>query len=224
MVGRQVEIDMLAAKLDEALAGRGQIVGISAEAGMGKSRLVAEFARTVEPRGITIAVGECQSFGRNTSYLVWNAIWSVLFRLDSRLAEDEQVRSLEAELAAIDPALVPRAPLLGGPSRLAHSDNDLTASFDAKLRKTSLEGLLVDCLRALASKGPILLVLEDCYWIDPLSRELLEVLGRGLAGVSVLLVLAYRPDKDVGSSLGVENLPHFEEIGLTELEGRTRCS
>ena len=77
MVGRQAEIDTLAAKLDEALAGRGQIVGISAEAGMGKSRLVAEFARTVEPRGITVAVGECQSFGRNTSYLVWNAIWSV---------------------------------------------------------------------------------------------------------------------------------------------------
>jgi class 3 adenylate cyclase len=62
MVGRQAELDTLAAKLDEALAGRGQIVGISAEAGMGKSRLVAEFARTVEPSGITIAVGECQSF------------------------------------------------------------------------------------------------------------------------------------------------------------------
>ena len=218
IVGRWAELDTMAVKLDEALAGRGRVVGISAEAGMGKSRLVAEFARTAERRGIVVAVGECQSYGTNTSYFVWRTVWATLFRLDDSLPENEQVRALEAELAAIDPALVPRAPLLGGLLDLPIPDNDLTATFDAKLRKTSLEGLLVECLRARASNSPIVIALEDCHWLDPLSRDLLEVLGRALASLNVLLVLAYRPSTDVGGGLGIESLPHFDEIALAELD------
>jgi class 3 adenylate cyclase/tetratricopeptide (TPR) repeat protein len=218
IIGRGAELETIAAKLDEALAGRGRIVGVSAEAGMGKSRLVAEFARMAEQRGAVVAVGECQSYGTNTSYFVWRTVWSSLFRLDDSRPEDEQVRALEAELAAIDPALVPRAPLLGGLLDLPIPDNDLTASFDAKLRKTSLEGLLVECLRARSSAGPVVLALEDCHWLDPLSRDLLEVLARALAGFNALVVLAYRPSTDVGGGLGIEKLPHFDEIALAELD------
>ncbi len=218
IVGRGTELGTFARKLDEALAGRGQIVGVSAEAGMGKSRLVAEFARSATQRGVLVAVGECQSYGTNTSYFVWRTVWSALFRLDDSLPEDEQVRALKAELEAIDPALVPRAPLLGGLLDLPIPDNDLTASFDAKLRKTSLEGLLVECLRARSSAGPVVLALEDCHWLDPLSRDLLEALARALVGFNVLLVLAYRPSTDVGGGLGIEKLPHFDEIALAELD------
>ena len=67
-------------------------------------------------------------------------------------------------------------------------------------------------------RGPLVLVLEDCHWLDPLSRDLLEVLARALAGLRVLLVLAYRPSTDVGGGLGIEKLPHFDEIVLAELD------
>ena len=218
MVGRTAELDAMGGKLEDALAGRGHIVGISAEAGMGKSRLVAEFVRQVARRRITLAVGECQAYGTNTGYFVWRAIWTTLFRLDDAWPEDLQVRALEVELAAIDLALVPRAPLLGGLLDLPIPDNDLTATFDAKLRKTSLEGLLVECLRARAREEPIVVVFEDSQWLDPLSRDLLEVLGRALASLRVLFVLAYRPSKDAGGGLGIETLPHFTEIALAELD------
>ena len=220
IVGRWAELDVLGAKFEEALAGRGRIVGISAEAGMGKSRLVAEFARMAEERGSVVALGECQSYGTNTSYFVWREIWSKLFRLDDNQPEAQQLRALEAELAAIDPALVPRAPLLGGLLDLPIPDNDLTASFDAKLRKTSLEGLLVECLRVRAREVSIMFVLEDCHWLDPLSRDLLETLARAVAGLNVLLVLAYRPSTSVGGGLGLETLPHFDEIALAELDAQ----
>ncbi|HJW90908.1 MAG TPA: hypothetical protein VJ436_09755 [Anaerolineales bacterium] len=72
-------------------------------------------------------------------------------------------------------------------------DNDLTRSFDAKLRKTSLEALLADCLRARARQHSFIIVLEDAQWLDPPSRDLLEVIGRAIANLQVLLVLAYRP-------------------------------
>ena len=218
IVGRWAELGTLTEKLDAALDGHGHVVGISAEAGMGKSRLVAEFMRTAKPRGIVVAVGECQAYGTNTSYFVWREIWSTLFRLDDNVPEQEQVQALEAELAAIDPALVPRAPLLQGLLDLHIPDNELTAPFDAKLRKTSLEGLLVECLRARASEMPLVIVLEDCHWLDPLSRDLLEVVARTLPNLPVLIVLAYRPSTEVGGGLAIESLPHFDEIALDELD------
>ena len=218
MVGRGAQLDAMAARFDAALAGEGGIVGISAEAGMGKSRLVAEFVRVAAERGALVAVGECQAYGTNTSYFVWREIWTTLFGLDDELPEAERVRALERELAAIDPTLVPRAPLLDGLLGLPIPDNELTAGFDAKLRKTSLEGLLVECLRARARATPLVLALEDCHWLDPLSRDLLEVLARAVAELRVLLVLAYRPSTDVGGGLGIESLPQFSEIALAELD------
>ena len=69
-------------------------------------------------------------------------------------------------------------PLLGALLGISIPDNELTALFDAELRKTSLEALLVECLRARAAEEPLVLVLEDCHWIDALSRDLLEILAR----------------------------------------------
>jgi len=218
IVGRWRELETMGGWLDQALAGEGRIVGVSAEAGMGKSRLVAEFVRTATERGIVVAIGECQAYGSNTSYFVWREIWSTLLGIDADRPEEEQVQALEAELAAIDPALTQRAPLLDGLLDLAIPDNELTASLDAKLRKTSLEGLLVACLRARTRDRPAVLVLEDCHWVDPLSRDLLEVLARAVADLRAMIVLAYRPSTSVGGGLGIENLPHFAEIALAELD------
>ena len=128
------------------------------------------------------------------------------------------MQDVQVALAAIDPALAAREPLLQGLLDLPIPDNDLTARFDAKLRKTSLEGLLVDCLRAQARAAPLVLVLEDCHRIDPLSRDLLEVLARAIADLPVLIVLAYRPAAGPGGGLDIERLPYFEEISLGELD------
>ena len=82
LVGRRRELAELEARHDEAVAGRGRVVGIAAEAGMGKSRLVAEFVRNVRRAGHTVAFGECQAYGTKTPYFVWREIWRRLFDLD----------------------------------------------------------------------------------------------------------------------------------------------
>ena len=97
---------------------------------------------------------------------------------------------------------------------LSIPDSDLTRSFDAKFRKTSLEDLLSVCLRAFATARPFAVVLEDCHWIDELSRDLLQVLARDAAALPVLLVAAYRPAAERGGDLGLEHLPSFSEMSL----------
>ena len=217
LVGRRTELDRLQAGLAEARAGRGQVVAISAEAGMGKSRLVAEFVRTMRRRGQTLAFGECQSFGANSSYFAWREIWRRLLGIEDGDLEEEQRQALEGALSDIDPALVARTPLLEAVLGITIPDTDVTRSFDAKLRKASLEDLLATCLRARATR-PLVIVLEDCHWIDQLSRDLLETLVRTAATLPVLFVLAYRPAASVGGGLGLERLPQFAEMILGELD------
>lgn len=210
MVGRHTELKLIEKKLALARQGHGQIIGVVGEAGIGKSRLLAEVIRLAMAQQVTGYGGGCESYGTNTRYLVWQNIWRGLFDLDSGAPVAAQVQALETRLARIDPALPQRLPLLGAVLNLDLPDSPLTQTFDAKLRKTSLQSLLVDCLRDSAASGPLMLVLEDCHWLDQLSHELLEVLGRAIADMPVLLVLTYRP-----TMLSVNQLPHFTEVPLT---------
>jgi adenylate cyclase len=217
MVGRGTELALIAEKLDVALAGRGQIIGITAEAGMGKSRLAAEAIRLALARGFAGYGGECQSYGTNTSYLVWRDIWRCFFDVDTCDAPDTTAERLSEALSRLDPSLLPRLPLLGAAVNVALPDNDVTRGLDPKLRKTGLETLLTDVLAARASAGPLLLALEDCHWLDPLSRDLLAVIGRAIAGLPVALLLAFRPpDEGRRQELPIRDLPHFTEIRLAE--------
>jgi predicted ATPase/class 3 adenylate cyclase len=216
MVGREAELSFIQERIAQMFEGRGQIVAIVAEAGMGKSRLVAEVVRLANKKGLVGYGGECQSYGTNISYLVWHSIWRGFFNVDSGWEMEDQLKELEFQLGLVDPALLPRLPLLGAALNLSIPDNELTSTFDAKLRKTSLESLLVDCLRAHAKVTPLLFVFEDCHWLDPLSHDLLEVIGRAIADLPVLFLMAYRPlQLERLKEARLEKLPYFTEIPLT---------
>jgi class 3 adenylate cyclase/tetratricopeptide (TPR) repeat protein len=212
MVGRAEELALIDQNLELALAGKGQIVGIAAEAGMGKSRLAAEVIRLANDKQLAGYAGECQSFGTNSSYLVWRGIWRAFFGVDGSRPIQESVKQIEVVLRDVNPTLVRRLPLLGPALNLPIPDNELTASLDAKIRKSSLEAMLVVCLRAWATKEPILLLLEDCHWLDPLSHDLVEVIGRALGNLPVLMLLVYRPTLE----MRVQPLPYFSKIELSE--------
>src|SRR5262249_15294321 len=124
----------------------------------------------------------------------------------------------EASVRAIDPQLISRLPLLAGVLGLSIPDNELTRAFDAKLRKESLEGMLAQCLAARAADEPLLLIVEDYHWIDPLSRDLLAVLAPELTRLPVLVLLAGRPGGRFTRELGVERLPYFSSLELAQLE------
>jgi class 3 adenylate cyclase/tetratricopeptide (TPR) repeat protein len=217
LIGRRDELAMLEDSLQRATDGEGTIVGIAAEAGMGKSRLVAEFTRNARRRGHTVAFGECQAYGTKTPYFVWREIWRRILDLADDDSRERQIELVEDRLSAIDPDLVARAPLLSEVIGVSIPDTDLTRAFDAKLRKASLEDLLVTCLRSRAQASPFVMVLEDCHWIDELSRDLLQVLTRSAAGLPVLFVLAYRPAAEPGGDLAVEQHPGFAELVLDNM-------
>jgi predicted ATPase len=228
MIGRNREMALLEEKLQSVLGGHGQIIGVTAEAGMGKSRLVAEGIRLARRSGLVGYGGACQSDGTNTPYLVWQPIWNAFFDLDPSLPLRKQIRSLEGELADRVPEHADALPLLGTVLGLSLPENDFTRPLQPKDRKTQLETMLVKCLESAAREaaedgGGLLLVLEDLHWIDQVSFDLLELIGRAIEQLPVLVLLTYR---GVDASLQgrnltrLESLDQFSQIKLKDLNAQ----
>lgn len=215
MVGRREELAHIHTRLQDVLAGRGRLIGIRGEAGLGKSRLLAEVIHLANQRHLFGYGGEAQSFGSMSSYHAWHSVWRGFFNLESTDPLEVQIQKLESQLGSIDTTLLSRLPLLGPVLNIPIPENDLTRSLDSKLRKASLETLLVDSLRHRAARGPVFIAMENGHWLDPLSQELLAVIGRGISDIPVLLVIAYRPQgahEPVVASLS--SSPHFSEVQL----------
>lgn len=220
LVGRDAERARVAAAIAAALAGRGQVVGLIAEAGMGKSRLVAETLRQAGRRGMTAYGGTCQSFGADTPYLVWKPIWQAFFNLDPAAPPRRQLRALEGLLEEWAPERLEALPLLAPLLGLAVPESALTAALEPQFRKSALHALLLASVRAAAGEaaersGGLLFVLEDLHWVDALSHELLVELAHAIAELPVLLLLAYRPPElQRLQAPQVEGLPHFTRVEL----------
>jgi len=218
MVGRQAELSQINDKLDLALRGRGQIIGLVAEAGLGKSRLAAEVIRSARRKGFVGYGGACQSDGLHTPYLAWKSIWQAFFEIDPEMSERKLIRWLEGEIEDRAPNRVEALPLLNAVLDLNIPDNAFTQNLEPKTRQSVLHALLEDCLKAQAKAEPILIVIEDLHWLDALSHDLLEQLVKALANDAVCFMLAYRPPQlERLQTPRLEALPQFTRIELREL-------
>lgn len=216
MVGRKEELNTISEAMNSALKGQGQIVGITAEAGMGKSRLNAEAIKLAMSKGFIGFGGMTQSYGTKIPYLVWHNLLRGFFNVSTELSREEQINKLKKGLADYNPQFVQRLPLLGTALGIDIPDNDLTRSFDAKLRKASLEALITDVIRIRAEREPLFLVFEDCHWIDPSSLDLLNYLARNIVNYPVVMMLVYRPIQIDQIKWPFDKYTHFTEIELKE--------
>ncbi len=222
MVGREAELQAIADRLEASLAGHAQVIGIVAEAGMGKSRLVAEAIRAARRRGFTGYGGACRSDRLATPYEPWRSIWSAFFNVDPEQPLRRQLSALQAELEERAAQRAQALPLLGRLLDLDLPDNAFTSTLEPKLRQSTLHALLEDALKGAASECPTLIVIEDAHWIDAVSLDLLEQLSRAVAGLPVCFVLAFRPTLAEVQTRRLAALPAFSRIELAELT-RPEC-
>jgi class 3 adenylate cyclase/tetratricopeptide (TPR) repeat protein len=219
MVGRENELRMVEEKLDLVLRGQSHVIGVIGEAGLGKSRLVAEIIHSAYQKGFLGYGSACQSDGIHTPYLVWKGIWDAFFSIDSELTVPEQIRLLEAEIEIRAPSRLQALPLLGTILGLKIPENEFTEALEPNVRQSALHTLLEDCLKTAAKDHPLLIVMEDLHWIDALSHDLLEDLAKGLWQHPVCFVLVYRPPQlERLQAPRLEALPQFTRLPLKELD------
>ncbi len=218
MVGRQSELKRIEEKLDLAAEGKSQVVAIVAEAGLGKSRLVAEVIRAARRKGFVGYGGACQSDSLHTPYQAWKSIWQAFFEVDQEVSLKKQMRFIEGEIEDRAPSRVDAMPLLNVVLDLNIPENDFTKNLEPKIRQSALHALLEECLKAAATDEPLLIVVEDLHWVDALSHDLLEQLAKALANYAACFVLAYRPPQlERLQAPRLEALAQFTKIELHEL-------
>lgn len=217
MVGRQQELAIVEEQLKKAIGGEGQIIGIVAEAGMGKSRLVKEVINLARKHGLgdTAFLGECPSYGTTTPYLVWQTLTHQFLKL-SDAPNNNIPQYLVSMMQELAPEHEQNLPLLEAVLNVGLLPNDFTRTLDGQTGRHLRHALL--CAILAAQSQPRVIILEDTHWIDPLSRELLETIASSIATLPILLVMAYRPSTEETSwKSKVEALPNFTSIALEVL-------
>jgi len=235
LTGRDKELKIVEALADQVWAGAGQVLLLSGEAGVGKSRLAAEIVGRWMERGGVSHGGDCVSYGSKTPYLPWRGILSSIAGLSSRLPVKERLARLTRllhRLSTSAPATGPqhtansreaywleRLPLLANILGLEADETDLTRNLSDDLRRDNIFAAIRAIALTEAQQRPTLLLLEDTHWSDELSLELAIYLATEIATQPILLLLAHRPlGQPVPSSYQrLLALPHTTAIQVEEL-------
>src|SRR5437899_920873 len=184
IIGRVHERAGLRELVEQAKGGRGQVVILAGEAGIGKSRLVAETRAVATAEGFLVLQGSCFPTDRNCPYA------PLLDLLRSFLATDARARII-AELGPLTAAFFPLLPdLLPQPS-----EHPLLPPLDAEQEKRRLFAGLTHVFTSQTDTAPLLLVIDDLHWSDDTSLEFLHYLARRCASHQFLLLLTYRNDE-----------------------------
>jgi class 3 adenylate cyclase/tetratricopeptide (TPR) repeat protein len=196
LVGREKEMDLLSLQILRLINGTGGIVTVTGEAGIGKSRLMAELHLTEAVKKTTLLEGRALSIGRSLSfYPIIDALkhWSQIRENDT---DTEAQRKLEKAIRDIHPEeageIFPFIATLMGMK--------LTGKYAQRVKGIegeSLEKLIFKNMRELLIKGsevrPMVIYIEDFHWVDTSSLELVEALFRLVEEYRILFILVFRP-------------------------------
>jgi class 3 adenylate cyclase/tetratricopeptide (TPR) repeat protein len=215
MVGRENESAVLRQRWERAREAEGQVVLLSGEPGIGKSRLAQAFKEQATAESITWLECHCSPYYQNSAhYPVIDLLqrWLEFQNLDDSSAKLEK---LEDGLKKYDLPLADYLPLLAPLLSLPVPEEypRLTLTLEAQKEKT--HRAIQSWLLKIAEPEALVLLIEDMHWADPSTLELLGPLLDQVATMRLLLILTYRPEFDLPWS----SRSHFATITLNRLPG-----
>ena len=251
LVGRRTEIEVFSKLVEEAGSGKGQILAMVGEPGIGKSRLVHEFTRhQLRPDWLVLEAASV-SYGKATPYLPLIEMLRRYFQITDRDGSENiqervvtQVLELDNMLKDTTPPILSllgalpderRFPVSGGQDWLSQRQDliDMVKRFRAmdpqQRRRSTFESLKRVLIRE-SQRQPLLLVFEDLHWIDSETQAFLDSFVESLPMARILLLVDYRPeynhgwgDKSYYTQLRVNPLqPTSAEELLQHLLGRNK--
>jgi predicted ATPase len=194
LVGREQEVGLLLERWEQVKEGEGQVVLLSGEAGIGKSRLVQVLKERVAGEAHIKLECYCSPYHQNSAFYPLIGLLQRLLEFQRDDSPEEKLHKLEDALERANfssPEIVPLfAPLLSLPLPDRYPPLTLTPQRQRqKILETSLTWLL-----RLAQQQPVLVVVEDLQWIDPSTLELLNLVIDQGPTARILTLLTFRPD------------------------------
>jgi class 3 adenylate cyclase/predicted ATPase len=191
-VGRQREMEQLQRAWEAARAGRGQIVAVLGEAGVGKSRLIYEFKGHLQS-GCRVLEGFSVSHGKAYAYLPLLELLKAYFRITIEDDEGRRQEKVTGTVLTLDRTLEDTLPYLFTLLGIGDRTDSLEQMDPQIRRQRTLESVKRVLVRETL-RQPCVLVFEDLHWIDTETQAFLDVLVDSVATARLLLLVNYRPE------------------------------
>ena len=196
IVGREAELGLLLERWRRAASGAGELVLVTGEPGIGKSRLARALCVAIDGQPHASLHYYCSAHHRNTALYPVTAQFEYAAGIDPNDAPEQKLAKLERLLqqwrAPLSETVPLFAPLLSIPTLGAHAP--LAVPPAELMRRTQRS--MVGRLEELAAEQPVLAIFEDAHWIDPTSEELIRGSLASVLRLPILLIVTTRPEYD----------------------------
>jgi class 3 adenylate cyclase/predicted ATPase len=194
LVGREQEIGLLTDRWQQAQGGEGQVVLLSGEPGIGKSRVMSTLRERLETQGVATLRFQCSPYHINSAFYPSIDNFERVLNFSRDETPDAKLDKLEALIVKqlgrplSDVRFI--ASILSIPYEARYGALQMTPQkFKSETLRT-----LVDLSEAAARKQPTVLLFEDAHWADPTSLEVLDLLIDRVKAIPLLIVLTHRPE------------------------------
>jgi len=229
LVGRDAEIAVLNKRWEQAIDGQGQVVVLTGEPGIGKSRLIQGFQASLGRQPRNRVLYHCSAHHQQSAFYPAIEQLRRVLLLEPGDSDEATLKKLEATLELLDLDVVDTAPPLAELLSLP-VDRYPEPTLDPQQRRERLLHTLIAVFERMAMQAPVLLVVEDVHWADPSTRELLSLAVEELRQARVLLLSTARPEFESGwrsqahvTTLSLNHLGRQDTLSIIRhlLHGRT---
>jgi class 3 adenylate cyclase/tetratricopeptide (TPR) repeat protein len=211
LIGRKRELALLHEHFEHAKSGAGQVVFVSGEAGIGKSRLMLEFKRSLGD-DVPWIEGHCISYGQNIPYVPIIDLVKARYGIQEGDDDTRIIARIDEDTAQWDEEAKPSVPYLKYLLNVDPGD-PAVLEMDAIARRAGIFDALRHSAVQNTREAPAVIVVEDLHWVDESSQEALGAVVDVIASVPILMILTHRP----GYKQPLGDRAHFSRIALGHL-------
>lgn len=194
LVNREEELALLLVRWQQAKENDGQVVMLSGEPGIGKSRIVQELRDRITGERYAHICFQCSPYYTSTAFYPFIDQLTFALGLDRDDASTISLSSLEAAIATSNGDVKRLTPIFAALLSMPIDDRYAPLDLSPQQQKDATVVSLVNHLIGLARDQPLVIAFEDAHWIDPTSREVLDLLVDRIQNTSILVVITCRPE------------------------------
>ena len=193
LIGREREREILLDAFERSKEGRGQVFSIVSEAGLGKSRLLYEFGKSVSNENVTFLEAKCLSYSKGVAYHPIIDLLKTNFKINAKDEGPQVKRKVQSGLKGLNISSFDSVSYIM--DLLSVQDTAISKSaISPEAKRDQIISTLIEIIIKRSEIKPQIIAIEDLHWIDQSTEDCLKYLVESISGARVLLIFTYRPE------------------------------